>query len=317
MTVVLVWIIGAGGLFGSALVRARAGVLRFAGTPVPWGNVAASSTVLRADLERFAGVTDEEDWAIVWAAGAGVVGTTRAALDDEAELVRRFAAAVREKRPAGRGALFLTSSAGMYAGSVAPPFDERTQPRPLNAYGAVKLLQEQAVAHELAGSVPLVVGRISTLYGPGQNLDKAQGLVTRLCLQAAMRRPIRVFVPMDTLRDYLFVDDAASTALGLLTDAVARQPADPQIRVIAAGQATSVAELVALVQRVSRTRIGVVQAPLPANGRHVIDLRLRTRHPEPRGAAPRTLLATGVRRVYDDIMRQTASGALAERHGHG
>lgn len=188
------------------------------------GDVAASSTVLRADLEQFAGISDGDDWAIVWAAGAGVVGTTRAALDDEAELVRRFAAAVREKRPAGRGALFLTSSAGMYAGSVAPPFDERTQPRPLNAYGAVKLLQEQAVAHELAGSVPLVVGRISTLYGPGQNLDKAQGLVTRLCLQAAMRRPIRVFVPMDTLRDYLFVDDAASTALGLLTDALARQP---------------------------------------------------------------------------------------------
>jgi UDP-glucose 4-epimerase len=132
-----------------------------------------------------------------------------------------------------------------------------------------------------------------------------------------MRHPIRVFVPMDTLRDFLFVDDAASMALGLLTVAVARQPADPQVRVLAAGQATSVAELVALVQRVSRTRIGVVQAPTPANAQHVIDLRLRTRHPGPPGVTPRTLLATGVRRVYDDILRQTASGALAERHGQG
>ncbi|MDQ3647254.1 MAG: NAD-dependent epimerase/dehydratase family protein, partial [Actinomycetota bacterium] len=269
------------------------------------------------DLERFTGAGEGDDWAVVWAAGAGVVGTTRTALDDEAELVRRFAAAVREKRPAGRGALFLSSSAGMYAGSAAPPFDERTEPRPMNAYGAVKLQQEHAVARELAGAAPLVVGRISTLYGPGQNLDKAQGLVTRLCLQAAMRRPIRVFVPMDTLRDYLFVDDAATMALGLLTEAVARQPADPQVRVMAAGQATSVAELVALVQRISRTRIGVVQAPTPANSQHVIDLRLRSQHPAPPGVAPRTLLATGVRRVYDDIMRQTAVGALAERHGHG
>ena len=313
----IVWIVGAGGLFGSSLVRARAERRRFVSTPVPWGDVSAASAVLQADLEHFASLTDGDDWAVVWAAGAGGVGTTRTALDAEAELVRRFAAAVREKRPVGRGALFLSSSAGMYAGSAAPPFDERTEPRPLNAYGAVKLLQEEQVTRELAGSVPVVVGRISTLYGPGQNLDKAQGLVTRLCLQAAMRRPIRVFVPMDTLRDYLFVDDAASMTFGLLTDAVARQPADPQLRVIAAGQATSVAELVALVQRVSRTRIGVVHAPMPANGQHVIDLRLRTRHPAPPGVTSRTLLATGVRRVYDDIMRQTALGALAERHGHG
>ena len=313
----LVWIIGAGGLFGSSLVRAQGKARRFVGSTVPWRDVTAASAVLQTDLERFAGLTNGDDWAVVWAAGAGVVGTTRAALDDEAELVRRFAAGLGEKRPNGRGALLLSSSAGMYAGSTAPPFDERTEPRPMNDYGAVKLLQEHAVAHELAGSVPLVVGRISTLYGPGQNLDKAQGLVTRLCLQAAMRRPIRVFVPMDTLRDYLFVDDAASMALGLLTEAVSLQPADPQVRVIAAGQATSVAELVALVQRVSRTRIGVVQAPMPANTRHVIDLRLRTRHPAPPGVPPRTLLATGVRRVYDDILRQSASGALAERHGHG
>lgn len=313
----LVWIVGAGGLLGSSLVRAGADGRRFVGAPVPWRDVAAASAVLEADLERFATIAGADDWAVVWAAGAGVVGTTREALDDEAELVRRFAAAVREKRPGGRGALLLSSSAGMYAGSADPPFDERTEPRPMNAYGAVKLAQERAVARELAGCVPLVAGRISTLYGPGQNLDKAQGLVTRLCLQAAMRRPIRVFVPMDTLRDYLFVDDAASMALGLVAEAVARQPAEPQLRVIAAGQATSVAELVALVQRVSRTRIGVVHAPMPAHARHVIDLRLRTRHPAPPGVAPRTLLATGVRRVYDDIMRQTASGALAERHGHG
>lgn len=313
----LVWIIGAGGLFGSSLVRAHGNARRFVGAPVPWQDVTAASAVLQADLERFAGLTDGDDWAVVWAAGSGIVGTTRAALDDEAELVRRFAAALGAKRSNGRGALFLSSSAGMYAGSTAPPFDEYTEPRPMNAYGAVKLLQEHAVARELAGSVPLVVGRISTLYGPGQNLEKAQGLVTRLCLQAAMRHPIRVFVPMDTLRDFLFVDDAASMALRLLTVAVARQPADPQVRVLAAGQATSVAELVALVQRVSRTRIGVVQAPTPANAQHVIDLRLRTRHPGPPGGTPRTLLATGVRRVYDDILRQTASGALAGRHRHG
>ena len=312
----LVWIIGAGGLLGSSLVRARAGARRFVGTPVPWGDVAASSTVLQADLTRFVAASASSDWAVVWAAGAGVVGTTRTALDHEAELVRRFAAAVRERRPAGRGALFLASSAGVYAGSTGPPFDERTEPRAMNSYGVVKLVQEHAVARELAGCVPLVVGRISTLYGPGQNLDKPQGLVTRLCLQAAMRRPIRVFVPMDTLRDYLYVSDAASMTLGLVAEAVARQPADPQLRVVAAGQATSIAELVALVQRVSRTRIGVIQAPSPGRFQHVIDLRLRTRHAAPPGAAPRTLLATGVRRVYDDIMRQSASGALAQRHGH-
>jgi UDP-glucose 4-epimerase len=310
----LVWVVGAGGLLGSALVRAMGSTPRFVGTPVPWTDGHGAAAVLRADLERFAAAAGSGPWAVVWAAGAGVVGTTQEVLDAETEVTRGFAAALAASRPPGPGALFLTSSAGMYAGSAHPPFDESTVPVPMNAYGAEKLRQEGLVAAALAGAVPLVAGRVSTLYGPGQNLDKAQGLITRLCLQAAMRRPIRVFVPMDTLRDYLFVDDAARPPLARVRQAVAAQPVAPRVRVLAAGQATTIAELVALVQRISRTRIGVAQGALPQSSQHVLDLRLRSRCPPPPGMAPPTLLTTGVRQVYDEIMGLTATGALSSRH---
>ena len=54
-----------------------------------------------------------------------------------------------------------------------------------------------------------MIGRFSNLYGPGQNLGKLQGLISRLALSAVTRQPINIFVPLDTIRDYVYVDDAA------------------------------------------------------------------------------------------------------------
>ena len=61
-----------------------------------------------------------------------------------------------------------------------------------------------------------MIGRIANLYGPGQNLDKPQGLVSQLCAAHLERRPVSIWVSLDTLRDYLYAPDCAQMVLDCL-----------------------------------------------------------------------------------------------------
>jgi nucleoside-diphosphate-sugar epimerase len=84
---------------------------------------------------------------------------------------------------------------------------------PLSAYGELKLHQEATARLMLEGVCAVLVGRVSNLYGPGQNLAKLQGLISRLALAAATRQPLNIFVSLDTLRDYIYVDDVVEANL--------------------------------------------------------------------------------------------------------
>ena len=85
------------------------------------------------------------------------------------------------------GGLFVASSAGgVYAGSSDPPFTERSVPRPISPYG--RQSWNTSVSATLWGEahgIPVLIGRIANLYGPGQDMSKAQGLVSQLALTAS------------------------------------------------------------------------------------------------------------------------------------
>ena len=123
---------------------------------------------------------------------------------------------------ARRGTLFFASSAGgVYAASqAAPPFDETSPVGALAPYGGEKLAQE-ALVRELAeaAGVDMLIGRLSNLYGPGQKLSKPQGLIAHVGRAALRREPVSIYVPLDTIRDYLFAADAGR----MVIDAVARR----------------------------------------------------------------------------------------------
>ena len=131
--------------------------------------------------------------------------------------------------PAGNGFFLASSAGGVYAGASGPPFTEHTEPAPISAYGRAKLRSEE-IATEFAvrTSTALLVGRLANLYGPGQNLDKPQGLVSQLCLAQLTRQPLTVYVPLDTMRDYLFVDDAAAMAVAGLGAVTASRQASAE-----------------------------------------------------------------------------------------
>ena len=65
------------------------------------------------------------------------------------------------------------------------------------------------------------MGRIANLYGPGQGLEKPQGLISQIIRSHLIRTPISIYVPLDTMRDYLFAPDCGE----LVVDALRRLPA--------------------------------------------------------------------------------------------
>lgn len=300
------WVVGRGGLLGSALARRTPD--DFLAEAIPWSMPADASSVLNDQFGRFQDACGENSWQILWVAGRATTSATDSEAESELVVLRSFVETLQRSTAANRGALFLASSAGAaYAGSVDAPFTDVSPTHPLSAYGVLKLAQEEAVA-DLQGVMPVVVGRISNLYGPGQDLSKPQGLISRLAICALTQQPINVFVSLDTLRDYVHVDDAAEQILAWMSlaresERVAASRA-VQTRIIASGESVSVGHVIRLTQTIVRRRIPVALGADRSATAHGLDIRLVPSTDERMPRLSRTPLPVGIRSVIADVMER-------------
>jgi len=297
----LVWTIGSGGLIGSAV--ARESNCPFAGTRVPWGDTTASLASLSASLREFAREA-QGPWAIVWAAGAATVSASEKEAEAEASVFRTFAHAVASSPLNSRGVVVLVSSAGgIHAGSPSPPFDEATPPSPISPYGRARLAQERAATELLGDRWPVVLARVSNVYGPGQDLTKLQGLVSRLALCSLTREPLNLFVPLATVRDYIYVDDVASLIHAWI-DEEADTSTGARVRVIASGEGTSIGQLVRTAQDVGHRKVPIAMGTHPSATGQAPDLRFVPSLTHSRSGLPLTTIPIGMKRVFDDVFHQ-------------
>ena len=300
-----VWIIGAGGMLGSAFTRivSDSGARIFDASTIPWSEPAESSAVLAGDAQRFVADTLDEEWAIIWAAGSSVVASSAGDTASELSLLTALVTALADRHPLTPGAFFLSSSAGgVYAGSADPPFDFTTPARPISPYGDLKLSQEQQATAALGSLIPVIIGRFSNLYGPQHNEAKGQGLIPLLCLATVRRTPLNLYVSMDTVRDYIYVDDAAAMAWDAVCLAMRDADTGTRIEVIASGQPTTVAQVVATVQNVAHRRVPLALGTHASSQHQVIDLRLV---PSPRLLARQsamTTLPSGIKLLFDSMV---------------
>ncbi len=293
----LAWVVGAGGLLGSAVRRRLLALGReVRTTTVPWEDPAAALTALRADASRL----PTSGWEVYWCAGAGVVGSTAEALDAEVALLADFLGAW-DVEPSGPKGLFLASSAGgVYAGSTGAPFTEHTEPAPISPYGHAKLRSEEvATGFAARTGTALLVGRLSNLYGPGQDISKPQGLISQLCRAQLDRQPLSIYVSLDTLRDYLYVDDAAAMAvagLDQVTDRGVRA-----LKVLASERSTTIASVLGDLRRITRRRPPVVLGTSPGAKYQVHDLRVRSVAWPPSSGMARTPMVAGIAATLDSL----------------
>jgi UDP-glucose 4-epimerase len=153
------------------------------------------------------------------------------------------------------------------------------------------------------------VARISNLYGAGQSLARPVGLIARLSQSLLHRRPLHVYVPLDTLRDYLHVEDAARYLLRSLDRLRRLEPPTSLVKVFAAEQSVSIAGVIGIFRRVAKRAPRIVCMPHPVSGQQ--PSRLRFRSLMWTDCAPRLVdLAAGIREVYQDHLALLQHGRL-------
>jgi UDP-glucose 4-epimerase len=326
MSAPLVWVVGRGFL-GAALERLASQEIpdaRAWRSPAPrfaWSEPARLAGELDAAARAFGTAVRESGagpapWMMLWCASAGGVGTSPQALAQETAALRRLLASLgaMPAGPAGRtsGVVLLSSSAGaVYGDGGELPLTERSPCRPISAYGRAKLDQEALVV-EWARATPGVaslVARISNLYGPGQDLGRATGLIARLSQSLVHRRPLHVYVPLDTLRDYVYGADAARYVLRCLARLGRAEAPASLVKVVASEQSISIAGLIGIFTRVAKRAPRIICMPSPVSRQQ--PSRVRFRSEVWTDCAPRLLdLAAGIRQVLQDHLARHQAGEL-------
>jgi UDP-glucose 4-epimerase len=198
-----------------------------------------------------------------------------------------------------RGAIFLASSAGgIYSGGVDQPSTESTPPLPVSDYGAHKFRMEEALRNwaDASPNRSILIGRISSLYGPGQDLHKAQGIISHLSRCLIYRRAVHVYVPLDTRRDYLLADDCAHQLAASLARLLT-EPPRTVLKIFASEELTSVARIVGIFLRISKHRPLIISRQ--AHGVQPISLKLRSNVWRDLKGLRKTDLAAGIHLVHE------------------
>ena len=279
MTQGVSWVVGRGGMLGSRVERALVRSGREVAVPpasITWTDERESRAGLGAGVDSLVEQAGTGAWSVFWCAGAGVTASSQGSLDQELDMFEALLDNLAH-RGGGLGSLCLVSSAGgVYAGSRSPPFDEGSPPRPVSPYGETKRAMETTATRWAARTGnQLLVARVANLYGPGQDISKPQGLITQLVRAHLLRRPLHVYVPLDTTRDYIYVDDAANKIVASM-DRLRELSGPPVTKVIASQQALTVGAVLGELGRILHRRLPIVLGASPMARHQSTDLRLKS-----------------------------------------
>jgi len=267
MSAPTVWVVGASGLLGASVVRALGGTSWRPERPIGWGDEGRLERDFREAIAAFATRTLSDGagaWAVCWCAGAGVVGTSATALTAETNALHLFLRqlSAESRLMALPGYMVLASSAGgVYGGSLVCPITEATEPEPISDYGRAKLAQERMLcswASRRSPSVGILAARVANLYGAGQRLDKPQGLISHLSRCLIFNAPVHVYVSLDTIRDYLFAEDAGRQLVTGLRRLMRDSRGEQVTKIYASEREISIAGLLGIFRRISRRRLRVI-----------------------------------------------------------
>ena len=229
-------VVGASGFLGSAL----SAELAARGTPTAQftrkSPVSRAGGPLQRDLARAE--------TIYWMASSInplVAENDRSRVEYDADTLRSTLEALRDLGSTARFVL-LSSGGTVYDPLCPPPYAEHSPVAPVGAYGRAKHALEQIVSGLRPGST---IVRVANAYGAGQPLAPGQGVLGHWLRALRAGRPIQLFGPASTARDYVHIRDITSAllALHLLPDV-------PAVVNVGSGRATTLGELVDVLRQV-------------------------------------------------------------------
>ena len=158
----------------------------------------------------------------------------------------------RRKGDGGCHVVFASSGGAIYGREPADgvAFREVEECRPLSPYGIQKLAMEHYLRTACEqGWLRATVLRISNAYGELLAAERRQGLIGVAMARVLAGQAVKVFGPVETVRDYVHVEDVAR-AFGLALEERKDEEAF-QILNVGAGVGHSVAEVLDIIGRVT------------------------------------------------------------------
>jgi len=293
------------GLIGSSLVAAleAQGALREGHYPIAWNEPderAPQLAAIESALTTALGAGSCDALQVVWSAGRcgfeasqAEADRERDAFDDVVSMVERVA-----RRSSGRAMRFLMigSAGGLFEGQRR--VDRRSRPNPKRPYGRLKLCQEQRIQAAGVPWTPEIV-RLTSVVG-ALRAGQRRGLISTLIANGQRRLPTRIVGRMETLRDFISVEDVATFLARRIRGGDSR---DLPVVTLASFRPASLAEVQRLVEQALGRRLYVSYALAPSNDMDItFSPGLR-----PPGWAPRDLFSS-VRDICRDALTRGTVG---------
>jgi len=261
----LIWVIGSGGLLGKALLSELSKSKDALFDPLikfNWDNPKIACEQLRYAANQFSLQANKRSWKIYWAAGKGNMHSNKIALKDEEIILEKLVLTLlnNPNLNLSTGTFVFASSAGaIYAGVQEGVISESTNPVPINEYGKTKLLQESLIKalNKNGQGATVIACRISTIYGFKPKSEKHQGLIVEIIRKILLNQVVHIYVPLETMRDYISASDAARQMINVAELRV-KKNLGIYVHIIAFGTSVSVAQILAILKRICKRNLRIV-----------------------------------------------------------
>ncbi len=150
-----------------------------------------------------------------------------------------------EQRPGAR-VVYASSGGTVYGNAQQVPTPETAPLNPVSFYGLLKAAAEDYLRMFIRqGRLDGAVLRIANPFGPGQKLNRGQGLIPAVIERIRAGEPIDIVDGGQAVRDYVYIDDVVEAMiLGGTHPALRNETVN-----VGTGVGTSVMEIVTLVER--------------------------------------------------------------------
>jgi UDP-glucose 4-epimerase len=195
--------------------------------------------------------------------------------------------------------IIYTSSGGTIYGEPQDiPVSEEHPLLPKSVYGQSKLSIENLLNFYVRStSLDINIVRISNPYGLGQNVWKAQGLVTVAMDCAYSNQVLPIYGKGEAVRDYIYIDDVVEAMM-----LVAEKPGSSTIN-ISSGRGYSIMDIVQTVEKVSGRTIRKKFIPTRSSDVNV-NILSNQRAYDMYGWRPRVKLKTGITKLNQQIQKK-------------
>lgn len=289
------FVVGSGGMVGRSILALNTD-FRAMPIKIPWEDKTKSIEV----LEKFcAQLSPHEKIGVVWAAGAGVVGTNAKALSEELDVFDAFVQSLVKSKCSITSFTLISSAGGVYSGNKETLISEETRVNPTSNYGQLKFRQEMILTSSgKQNAFKVVIARLSNVYGTNQNMNKRQGLISNLVRATFSREPLSIFVPIDTRRDYINSHDVGQR-IGRLVKRAEELEEELIVKIICAGKTHTISEIIGEIKAVSKRKPPIIFSLSTLSSQHPKSLAFESKVHNDIDNFNQVLLPAGIKEICD------------------